>query len=101
MIENKRDFVIIKLKEGESAYDVVADYINRYWDHNNMVDSVIVHIGVSYNGVGYYISREVAVPGNFADIEFINDWWEGEKYIKIFGIKSINSIDVYGGVYEK
>ena len=26
-------------------------------------------------------------------------WWEGEKFIKLFGIKAINELDISGGIY--
>lgn len=30
------------------------------------------------------IRKEVASPLNFDDIEFLYDWWEGEKFIKLY-----------------
>ena len=37
----------------------------------------------------------------FNDIEYEMDWWEGEKYIKLFGIKSVNELDISGGIYTE
>lgn len=45
--------------------------------------------------------NEVASPYNFDDIEYLYDWWEGEKFIKLFGIKSIAEIKIEGGIYEE
>lgn len=90
----------IYLKDGQSGYDAVAEYIRRYWKHN-IIDTVIVSIGRSYNGDTYELINEVACPTGFDDIEFLYDWWEGEKYIRIFGIKAINQFCIRGGLYEE
>lgn len=89
----------IKLKDGQSGYDAVGEYIRRYWEHN-IVDTVIVSIGTSYDGNTFELRKEVASPPNFDDIEFLYDWWEGEKFIKLFGIKTISELDISGGIYE-
>lgn len=89
----------IKLKDGQSGYDIVGEYIRRYWE-NNIYDTVIVSIGISYDGNTYDMRKEIASPYNFDDIEFLYDWWEGEKFIKLFGIKSVDEIDITGGLYE-
>lgn len=89
----------IKLKDGQSGYDAVGEYIRRYWDHN-IPDTVIVSMGISYDGNTFELRKEVASPVNFDDIEFLYDWWEGEKFIKLFGIKTVTELDIYGGIYE-
>ena len=89
----------IKLKYGQDGYDVVGEYIRKYWSHN-LTDVVIVSIGISHDGDNYTLLKEVAYPNGFDDIEFLYDWWEGEKFIKLFGIKSIYEFDVSGGIYE-
>ena len=90
----------IKLSDGQSGYDVIGEYIRRYWNHN-ITDTVICSIGVSYDGLTYDLMNEVACPEKYNSIEFLNDWWEGEKYIKLFGIKTINELDVSGGIYTE
>lgn len=90
----------IVLKDGQSGYDAVGEYIRRYWNHN-ITDTVIVSIGTSYDGDTYDLRKEVASPLNFDDIEFLYDWWEGEKFIKLFGIKTISELDVSGGIYDE
>lgn len=92
--------VDIELKHGQTGYNAVGDYIRRYWEHN-ISDTVIVSLGVSYDGENYKFVKEVACPCNFDDIEFLYDWWEGQKYIKLFGIQTITEVDVSGGIYEK
>ena len=91
--------VDIKLNDGQSGYDVIGDYIRRYWKRN-IYTTVVVSIGTSYNGQDYSLLKEVASPMDFDDIEYLYDWWEGEKYIKLFGIQSIDELDISGGIYE-
>ena len=90
----------IKLKDGQIGYDVIGEYIKRYWNHNIYTD-IIISIGTSYDGQNYYLLKEVASPMNFDDIEYLHDWWEGEKYIKLFGIQSIDELDISGGIYTE
>lgn len=54
----------IKLNDGQSGYNVIGEYIRRYWEHN-IIDTVIVSIGVSYDGYTYELRKEVASPINF------------------------------------
>ena len=89
----------IKLKYGQDGYDVVGEYIRKYWSHN-LTGVVIVSIGISHDGDNYELLKEVAYPNGFDDIEFLYDWWEGEKFIKLFGIKSVYELDISGGIYE-
>lgn len=89
----------IKLENGQSGYDVVGEYIQRYWEHN-YPDTVIVYLGLSRDGQIYDSYKGVATP-HHSDIEFLDDWWEGEKFIRLFGIRIINDVDVYGGIYTE
>lgn len=89
----------IKLNNAKTGYDLVEEYIRKYWKHNIM-QTVVVSIGVSNDGRTYRVCKEVACPDD-GDVEFLYDWWEGEDYIKIFGIKSIDEIDISGGLYEE
>lgn len=89
----------IELKNGQTGYDIVGEYIRRYWEHN-IIDTVIVSMGTSYDGNTYNLCKEVASPYKGDDIEFLYDWWEGEKFIKLFGIKAVDEIDISGGLYE-
>jgi hypothetical protein len=56
-------------------------------------------MGVSHDGKTYDIYKEIASPYNGDDVEFLYDWWEGEKFIKLFGIKAVDEIDISGGLY--
>jgi hypothetical protein len=92
------DMIDIKLKDGQTGYDIIAEYIRRYW-HNNIYNTVIVSMETSYDGKEYDIRKEIACPYH-SGVEFLNDWWEGEKFIRLFGIKDIEEIDIFGGLYE-
>ena len=90
----------IKLNDGQSGYDAIGEYIRRYWKHH-IYTTVIVSIGRSYNGYTYEVINEIASPVGFDDVEFLYDWWEGEKYIRLFGIKAIDAFNVSGGIYAE
>lgn len=91
--------VEIKLKNKQTGYDIVGEYIERYWKHN-IIDQVVVSLGLSRDGLVYEHYNEVASPCN-SDIMFERDWWEGEEYIRIFGIISIDGLNITGGIYEE
>lgn len=93
----------IKLKDGETGYEAVAGYIYRYWNHYRYIDSVLVKLAVSYNGEDWEtLPIQIASPDGFRsdDILFDMDWWEGEKYIRLYGIKFSDFVEVEGGIYE-
>ena len=89
----------IKLKDRQSGYDVVAEYIHRYW-RNNIYNTVLVSMETSYDGKTYDVRKEIACPYNHDDVEYLNDWWEGEKFIRLFGIISLDGINISGGIYN-
>ena len=93
----------IKLKNGETGYEAVARYIYRYWNHYHYNDSVLVKLAISYNGEDWeMLPVQIASPDGFSgrDILFDVDWWEGEKYIRLYGIKFSDFFEVEGGIYE-
>ena len=90
----------IKLNDGQTGYDIVGEYIRRYWNHNYQ-DTVVCSIGISYDGNSYEFLNEIAEPENFDDILFSYDWWEGQKYIRLCGIKAIDELDISGGIYTE
>lgn len=99
VVEEGEKMADIKLENGQNGYDVVGEYIKRYWKHN-YIDTVIVSLGLSRDGKTYDSYKGVATP-YYSDIEFLDDWWEGEKFIRIFGIKTLNELDIYGGIYSE
>lgn len=89
--------VSVKLDDNQSAYDFVGDYIEKFWKKNSYCD-VVVLIGTSYDGLDYCESLEIVTPTeDMMGVEFLNDWHEGERYIKIFGIKSVCDIEIEDG----
>lgn len=85
----------------QNAYDVIGKYILRYWEKHGIED-VVVSVATSHDGISYCRQNEIASPINCGDdIEYLNDWWEGEKHIKLYGIINVSDLDISGGVYEK
>lgn len=52
---------MLELDDNQSGYNIVAEYVRRYWEHNTN-DAVIVSLGISYDGNKYELVKEVAVP---------------------------------------
>lgn len=84
---------------GENGYDAVAEYIVRFWDRSHPRDT-IVSLGTSYDGKSYLLLKEIVFPSIAGWCDFPDDWWEGEQYIKLFGIKAVEDLDIDGGIYE-
>lgn len=89
----------IELRDGQSGYDAIGEYVRRYWDHVGY-DTVVVALGTSYHGDDFYLFNEIANTTDTTEVEFANDWWEGEKFIRIFGIAAVNGLDISGGIYQ-
>ena len=51
--------IYIELKDKQNGYDVVGEYIRRYWEHN-ISDTVIVSMATSYDGNKFELRKEVA-----------------------------------------
>lgn len=92
----------IKLKGKQDGYLFIEEYIKRYWAQESSMTPVIVSMAISYDGKDYLNLKELAYPLSWHtdDIEFLNDWWEGERFIRLLGIKSIDDVDVVGGIYN-
>jgi len=85
------------LNDQDTGYDVIVNRINRYYKVHNR-DAVIVSIGISYDGEKWEYMNEVAYPLDYlcSEIEFLNDWWEGQQYIKLLGIESVSNLKING-----
>ena len=79
------------LNNKQTGYDVVSKYIKKYWECH-CTEDVIVSIEISRDGKNYERINEVASPYNMYDVEFLNDWWEGERYVRVNGIQGISGI---------
>lgn len=95
--------VEIILKENQTGYEAVYEYIERYLKHqfeDGYRDDVIVSLAASYNGKDFSQENQLVILDEALDLEFVDDWWEGEKFIRIYGIQAIEDIPVSGGIYE-
>ena len=84
--------VSLILKDNENGYSKVEEYVKRYWGHHGDED-VIVSVEASYDSVEWRCTNEIASPYQ-RGVEWLNDWWEGEKYIKVTGIQSISDMKI-------
>lgn len=92
--------LLVTLSKGQNGYDVVSNFIKNYWEQNKLIDTVVVNLETSYNGKDFSPVHDVASPTyDFSDIEFDYDWWEGEKYIRLKGIKYLHELNIEGGIY--
>jgi hypothetical protein len=49
----------------------------------------------SYEGKEYLRYNEVVSPTeNCESLEFLHDWWEGQEYIKLLGIRNLHEIEL-------
>lgn len=95
--------VEIILKENQTGYDAVCEYIERYFKHqfeDGYRNDVIVSLAASYNGKDFSQENQLVILDEALDLEFVDDWWEGEKFICIYGIQAIEDIPVSGGIYD-
>lgn len=99
-LENKNKDIELGAKDG---YQVVGEYLQRYWKRHGY-SSVVVCMEISSDGKKYdecniYASPDLS-PSGFGDVEYEYDWWEGEKYVRISGIRGLHEMRFVGGVYE-
>lgn len=83
----------VVLDDKQTGYDVVSEYVKKYWEYH-CTEDVIVSIEISSDGENYECLNEIASPYNMYDVEYLNDWWEGEKYIRVTGIQGISDIKI-------
>lgn len=70
------------------------DYVIKYCK-NKMYDYCIVSIAKSYDLKHWDRFKAIAIPNVEDDtVTWLDDWYEGEDYIKILGIKLLDEIDV-------
>lgn len=92
--------VIIELKGDETGYSVVGDYIRRYWESVECFDDVLFTITFEDGSVETNVA-EVDISKDGPSIEFVDDWWEGQKRFALNGIRNISEYRVAGGIYLK
>jgi hypothetical protein len=100
LFENKNKDIELGAKD---AYQAVGEYIERYWKRHGYT-SVVVCMETSDDGKKYvecnvFASPDLS-PSGFGAVEYDYDWWEGEKYVRISGIRGLHEMRFVGGVYE-
>lgn len=83
----------VVLDDKQTGYGAVSEYVKKYWEYH-CTEDVIVSIEISSDGENYECLNEIASPYNMYDVEYLNDWWEGEKYIRVTGIQGISDIKI-------
>lgn len=86
------------LTDEQSGYEVIGEYIRRYWEEV-CYTTVIVSVAIC-DDENYRMFNVVASPTHDLDIEYLYDWWEGEKQIILRGIIDVDAVDVNGGIFE-
>lgn len=82
-----------------SPYDYVGEYIWRYWKHHGYSD-VVFEVELSYDGIEWHRYVEFASPDDDLHIvEYENDWCEGEQFVYLKGISSLEALSISGGLY--
>lgn len=85
----------IRVKDGESGYNLVTEYIRQYWEIQDSYDDVIVQLNTSFDGVKWTMGRnQYAAIEGYNTVVFERDWWEGEKYIQIVSIINISKLEL-------
>ena len=83
----------IKIKDKE-IYIKKEELINQFEFDNYKIDTII-ELEISYDGKDWDRIKEIVCPtNNCRELEWLNDWWEGQRYINIIGMANIDEIDV-------
>ena len=96
--------VKIVLEENQNGYNEVLKYINRFLDKEELMGVVAFTIATSYDDddKDYIKSKHTEIVDvDYETVVWDNDWWEGEKYIKIFGISLLEDLEIEGGIYNE
>lgn len=90
--------MFIELKENQTGYNVVGEYIRRFWKENNNYQGTVV-CSISFLDENPSSDNlfedivEIAMPKDYGNnIEFLYDWWEGQKTFSLNGIKYVDDI---------
>ena len=89
--------VKIVLEENQNGYDEVFKYIKRFLDKRHTDGMVVFTISLSYDD-NKYLKHTELVEVDYEKVIYENDWWEGEKYIKLFGIELLRDLEIKGGM---
>lgn len=88
--------VSFKLKENQTGYEVIEDYfVKRFNFHLGTYEQYLVALELSYDNV-YWRSVTDILQTDSMCFDWGIDWYEGEKYIRLLGVKNIEDIDIIG-----
>ena len=97
----------IKLDTGQDAYEIVGEYVDRFFEHEKLMDDCIIRISLHNEFENKWYSpqneiREIDFINSDSGWVYLNDWWEGESAIRIYGIKFIRNTEILDGegIYE-
>ena len=80
------EFKLNPLKD--NAYKKVTDAIHNYMFGIGNAGTFIVRLAIGKDSERVYYTNEVVYKYN-NNIEFFDDWWEGEPYVAVLGILPI------------
>lgn len=102
--------VEIHVKPGETGYEAVSRYIKAFWKNElaGDEDDVVVSMALSYDYKTWHkcndYVRTFDLPGVEGFHAWENDWWEGEEFIRLYGIATLDSVVdkavITGGVWD-
>lgn len=84
----------IILKDNEDGYDKVGKVVDEFVEKYG-IGSMIVKLALAYTpGERPDISNELLL---YEDDDFIweNDWWEGQKYIRVIAIDFVQNAVIF------
>lgn len=87
----------IKLKEGNNGYDAVIDILSMVIPQlytKYFPGDLVVRLGCKYEESDeYYYDNYILEASEGCEYHgFVDDWWEGEKYINIIGFVPVDDI---------
>ena len=85
----------VKLKENRTGYDFVSERIHEFWNEFRYISDVIFSVDImESDGQIMHIKDIALVTDSGTDIEFVHDWWEGQKIIRLNRIAYVSCISL-------
>lgn len=82
------------------GYDIVTEFVLKYWEQAKVYGStVLVKIAYSFDSTNWDESNEIAYYSDGA-VLFHSDWYENQKYIRIYGLIDLEHLEVPNNAEE-